>query len=109
MVGTSVRDRKYEVSIANTTDIASGTKSDLADPVMKTTGTNTMQMQMVDTNAGVAISLAPSTMPTASAIPPSVITLSVCPSHERMTMETRIESGIETSTISVLRQLPRNK
>src|SRR4051812_4016049 len=62
IVGTSVRERKYEVSIANTTDMASGTKSDLAAPLMKVTGTKTMQMQSVETRAGVAISDAPSMM-----------------------------------------------
>ena len=121
------------MSIAKTTAIASGTKSDLAAPVMKTTGTKTMQMQSVETNAGVAISDAPSRMartmgffcamlrwtfsistvasstrmPTASAMPPSVMTLSVCPSHARTMIDTRIDSGIETMTMSVLRQLPR--
>ena len=98
-----MRDRKYEVSIAKTTASASGTKSERAAPVMNATGTNTMQMQIVETNAGVAISDAPSRMartmgffcamlrwtfsistvasstrmPTASDIPPSVITFSV--------------------------------
>ena len=121
------------MSIAKTTAIASGTKSDFAAPVMKTTGTKTMQMQIVETNAGVAISAAPSRMarmmglccamlrwtfsistvasstrmPTASDIPPSVMTLSVSPSQARTMIETRIDSGIETSTMSVLRQLPR--
>ena len=92
-----------------------------------------MQMQIVDTNAGVAISAAPSSMartmgfrcamlrwtfsistvasstrmPTASAMPPRVMTFSVSPSQERMTIDTRIDSGIETTTMSVLRQLPR--
>ena len=47
-------------------------------------------------------------MPTASARPPSVITLMVWPSRLRMQSDVRIESGIEMHTISVLRQLPRN-
>ena len=47
-------------------------------------------------------------MPTASARPPSVITLMVSCSRLRMQMEVRIDSGIEMQTISVLRQLPRN-
>ena len=47
-------------------------------------------------------------MPTASAMPPSVITLIVWPIRLRMISEVRIESGIEMHTISVLRQLPRN-
>ena len=47
-------------------------------------------------------------MPTASASPPSVITLSEWPSANSSTIDDRIDSGIETATISVLRQLPRN-
>src|SRR5260370_38166865 len=40
-------------------------------------------------------------MPTASAIPPSVIELRVSPKRSSTTIETSSESGIETSTISV--------
>ncbi len=47
-------------------------------------------------------------MPTASASPPSVMTLSVCPSAVMTISENRIASGIEITTISVDRQLPRN-
>jgi hypothetical protein len=68
-VGTSVRERKYDVSIAKTTAIASGTKSDCAAPAMSTTGTNTMQMQSVETRAGTAISCAPSSIAWTSALP----------------------------------------
>ena len=101
---------------------------------MKTTGTKTMQMQSVETNAGVAICEAPSMIawysgflmwmfrctfsistvasstriPTARAIPPSVITFSVCPSAASARTETRIESGIEMQMMIVLRQEPRN-
>src|SRR5438876_650669 len=39
-------------------------------------------------------------MPTASAIPPSVIELRVSPKRSRTTIETSNESGIEISTIS---------
>ena len=55
MVGTSVRDRKYEASIAKTTASARGTKRYRATPVRKNIGTKTMQMAMVETNAGTAI------------------------------------------------------
>ena len=48
-------------------------------------------------------------MPTASASPPSVMTLSVWPSDARTMIETRIESGIEMTTMSVLRQLPEEQ
>ena len=51
-----MRERKYDVSIAKTTAIASGTKSDFAAPAMNDTGTKTMQMQSVETSAGAAIS-----------------------------------------------------
>ena len=47
-------------------------------------------------------------MPTASARPPSVITLMVSPSAARIASEVRIESGIETSTTMVERHDPRN-
>ncbi|MPN13791.1 hypothetical protein SDC9_161117 [bioreactor metagenome] len=61
-VGTSVRDNTYEAIMANTTAWASGTNSDRATPVRKNIGTNTMQMQRVETKAGAAISAAPSRM-----------------------------------------------
>ena len=134
MVGTSVRERRYDAIIASTTASASGVNRYRAAPVRKITGTNTMQMHSVETNAGTAICCAPSRMarriglpcprlrwmfsistvasstrmPTASASPPSVITLMVSPSRCRMASEVRIESGIEMQTMRVLRQLPRN-
>ena len=43
-------------------------------------------------------------MPTASARPPSVMVLMVWPSAESTAIEVRIDSGIETMTISVERQ-----
>ncbi len=55
------------------------------------------------------ITVASSTrMPTASASPPSVITLMVCPNQDSARIEHRIDSGIEVATISVERQEPRN-
>ena len=91
------------MSIANTTANASGVNRNFATPVSNTTGKNTMQMASVPTKVGVAICDAPSriatssglssawlrwmfststvasstSMPTASAIPPSVIMLMV--------------------------------
>ena len=47
-------------------------------------------------------------MPTASAMPPRVIRLSDSPSQESAMMEVRIDSGIDTTTMMVDRQLPRN-
>ncbi len=46
-------------------------------------------------------------MPTASASPPSVMMLIVSPSAASTISDDRIDSGIETAMISVLRQLPR--
>ena len=46
-------------------------------------------------------------MPTASARPPSVMMLIVSPSALSAMIELRIDSGIDTAMISVLRQLPR--
>jgi len=97
-------------------------------------GTNTMQIDKVDTSAGSAIWCAPfkiasstswpssrcelmfsivtvassTRIPTASASPPSVMILMVSPSAARQAMEARIDSGMETKIMRVLRQLPRN-
>ena len=46
-------------------------------------------------------------MPTASASPPRVMMLMVSPSALSTMIEVRIESGMETAMITVLRQLPR--
>ena len=94
-----------------------------------------MQIESVDTNAGVAIcealssttssrlfpgsasrfrlmfstsTVASSTrMPTARASPPSVMILIVSPIALSTMMEVRIARGIEVAMITVLRQLPR--
>ena len=50
-----MRDNRYEVSIANTTASASGVKRKRATPVSNTTGKNTMQIESVPMNVGVAI------------------------------------------------------
>ena len=47
-------------------------------------------------------------MPTASARPPSVITLMVSPSAERAITENRTDNGMEMMMMIVERQLPRN-
>ena len=91
-------------------------------------------MQSIDTVAGTTICMAPSRiagsislpcsrcqlmfsivtvasstrMPTASAKPPSVMTLIVSPSADRKASDARTDSGIDTVMISVERQLPRN-
>ena len=47
-------------------------------------------------------------MPTANANPPSVMMLMVSPRALKQMIDVRIESGMETAMITVLRQLPRN-
>src|SRR5580704_15510567 len=132
---TKVLERKYDASMANTTASARGTKRYRATPVNRNIGANTMQIDNVDTKAGVAIcaalsrttssmslsgsasrlrfmfstsTVASSTrIPTASARPPSVMMLMVSPSALKRIIEVRIASGIEVAMIRVLRQLPR--
>ena len=122
-----------EQNIADITASAIGTNKNRATPVRKYIGTNTMQMQSSETNAGVTICAAPSMMavstslpcsrcqlmfsivtvasstrmPTASARPPSVMMLSVSPSAQSIAIEPSTESGIEVAMITVERQLPR--
>ncbi len=48
-------------------------------------------------------------IPTASASPLRVITLSVCPRAARQMIEHSTASGMEVAMISVLRQLPRKR
>ena len=47
-------------------------------------------------------------MPTASASPPSVMTLMVSPSQDNSVSENRMASGISMRMMTVERQLPRN-
>ncbi len=136
IVGTMVRERKYEANIAKTTASASGTNRYRATPDSKNIGANTMQIDSVATKAGVAIcdalsrttssmsfsgsaarlrlifstsTVASSTrMPTAKASPPSVMMLMVCPIALSTMIEVRIAKGIEVAMMTVLRQLPRN-
>ena len=134
MVGTSVRDRKYDHAMANMTASAIGTNRKRGTPSRKNIGTNTMQMQRVDTKAGVAICWAPSViaaitplpcsrcqlmfsmvtvasstrMPTARARPPNVMMFRVSPASASMAMAARMASGIEVAMMTVERQVPRN-
>ncbi len=48
-------------------------------------------------------------MPTASASPPSVMTLIVSSSHDKSVSENKMASGISIRMITVERQLPRNR
>ena len=122
--------------MAKTTASARGTNRYRATPDSKNIGANTMQIESVETKAGVAIcdalsrtissrffsgsasrlrlmfstsTVASSTsMPTARASPPSVMILIVCPIALSTMIEVRIARGIEVAMITVLRQLPRN-
>ncbi len=126
MVGTSVRDRTNEAIIANTTAIAIGANRKPATPGRKNIGTKAMQMHSSETKAGPTICLAPSRiasrtdlpcsrcqlmfsivtvasstrMPTASASPPSVMMLSVCPASASPAMAARMASGIEAAMMT---------
>ncbi|MEH2584735.1 hypothetical protein V1281_006630 [Nitrobacteraceae bacterium AZCC 2161] len=71
MVGTSVRDSRNDHSIANITASAIGTNRKRAMPFRKNIGTNTMQMQSNETNAGTTIWLAPSMIAGSTSLPPS--------------------------------------
>jgi hypothetical protein len=70
--------------------------------------TNGFRMPMLRWMFSMATVASSTRMPTASARPPSVITLSVMPSACSTVIENRIDSGIEITTITVERQLPRN-
>ena len=113
---------------------ASGTNKYRETPSKKNIGTKTIQIQSVDTNAGIAICSAPSKMacstslpccrfqlmfsiatvasstkiPTAKASPPRVIMLIVSPNADNTIMEDNTDKGIEIVIIKVLRQLPKN-
>ena len=122
--------------MANTTATASGVNRYFEAPVSSTTGKNTTQMVRVAASAGTATCLAPSrmawvrffppsarlrwmfststvasstSMPMASARPPSVMRFNVCPQRKSATMLVRMAMGIELQTIKVERQLPRKK
>ncbi len=132
--GTSVKDSTRLASSDTHTGSDSGENRYLAVPCSRNTGTNTMQMHSVASNVGTPTSPAPlmiaassgsprctwrsmfsittvplsTRMPTASAKPPSVIVLSVCPPMYMTSTAVMIESGIDARMISVSRQLPRN-
>jgi hypothetical protein len=59
--------------MAKTTAIAKGTKSERDGSVKKTTGTKTMQIERVDTMAGVATCWAPSSMAVTMSLPMAML------------------------------------
>ncbi|OPZ81402.1 MAG: hypothetical protein BWY75_03558 [bacterium ADurb.Bin425] len=118
--------------MAKVTESPRGTNKERLGSVRKKSGTKTIQIERVETRAGKATCLAPSkmavsmsfpiailrctfststvasstSMPTASAKPPRVIELIVCPVMLRPITAAKIASGIEVATIRVERQLP---
>jgi uncharacterized protein YuzB (UPF0349 family) len=78
IVGTSVRESMNEQATANITASAIGTNRKRATPCRKNIGTKTMQMQRVETKAGMAISCAPSRMASSSALPRIELMVSIC-------------------------------
>ena len=84
MVGTSVRDSRYDASIANTTAIASGVNRYRAVPVSSSTGTNTMQIDSVETNVGTAICDAPSSTALHQRLPHRQIAMRILDLHRRI-------------------------
>src|ERR1700691_2096712 len=84
MVVTSVRDSRYEVSIANTTARASGVNRKRPTPVSRTTGKKTMQIQRVPTRVGAAIWLAPSRIAISSGLFDRLVAMDVLDFHGRV-------------------------
>ena len=120
--------------MANTTASAMGTNKKRATPDKKNIGTNTIQIHSVETKAAGPISSAPTSMadksglpkwmcrsmfsmvtmawstriPTDKASPPKVMRLRVSPSANKARMEAKIDSGMVSAMIRVLRQFPKN-
>ena len=128
-------ESRYEATIAKPTASDSGTNRFCAAPCMKKAGMNTARMQSIASSRGTAVSrrrvvrstrerlrrapscvwmfsistVASSTrMPTASASPPSVIRLIVCPDTHSATIAARSANGMFSTTTSALRQSRRN-
>ena len=69
IVGTRVRDRRNEQTMANITLSAKGTNRKRATPLRKNIGMNTMQMHSRDTKAGTTICEAPSMIAASTGLP----------------------------------------
>ncbi len=134
MVGTSVRDRMKDAIMAKMMASAMGMNSQPATPLRPNSGSQTMQMHVVATKVGMTIWLAASMiagssalpisrcasmfsiitvasstrMPTASARPPSVMTLIVCPAQFSPMIAHRMASGMEVAMMTVGRHDPKN-
>ena len=134
MVGTIVRDSRYEASMANATASASGVNRNFGGPSRNSTDTNTMLIVSVETNVGPAICgsvedrLAQRLSEADIAVdvfdfhgrivdqnadrqsqPTQASSRSTnAPSRNSITIDDRIASGIETATMQRAAQLPRN-
>jgi hypothetical protein len=121
--------------MAKPTASDSGTKSERATPVMKKDGTNTARTESMARSRGTITSRLPSStarargaprprcvwmfsiatvasstrIPTASARPPSVMMLIVCPAPHRRTTAARSANGIVATTMSALLRSRRNR
>ena len=69
IVGTRVRDKMNDETIAEITASAIGTNRNPATPARKNIGTNTIQIQSSETNAGVTICAAPSRIAVSTSLP----------------------------------------
>ncbi len=129
-----MRDSRYEAITDSPTASPMGRNRNRAGPSRNTTDTNTMPIDSEATNAGRAICWAPSRMarvsvlpmarwrwmfsistvasstrmPTDSASPPRVMAFRLWPSARSTSRAATTDSGMDTATIRVLRQLPRN-
>ena len=135
MVGTSVRERKYDAASRTPPPCASGVNRYLAAPVSSSTGTNTMQMASVETKAGSRDLLRAVENRPRQRLSHRQVAVDVLDFHRRVVHQnadrqrqaaqrhhvdglaqqlrarsatSESTSGIEMQTISVLRQLPRN-
>src|ERR1700722_8915073 len=129
-----VNDSARLASNAPITESDNGENKYFAVPWSRNTGTNTMQMQRVDKNVGMATSLAPTTIdwcngsriatwrsmfsmttvplstriPIANANPPKVMVFSVCPVRLMNKTAVMMDNGIAARMITDRRTLPRN-
>ena len=132
--GTSVVNSTSDAIIAKPTASASGMKRSARGACMKNAAINTARMHSIAMKFGTTVSVVPSNaasrsveprqvrvdildddcplveqvVPTASASPPKVIRLMVCPVAHNATAAARIANGMFTTTTTALRQSRRN-
>ena len=134
IIGTKVRERRNEASIANATAIASGRNKNPPMPGRKANGARTIIVVQVATKTGRITSPQPSSAarmrdfpmsrcrwlfssstmasstngPMARASPLRVIMFSVFPVQKRPVTAPRRARGMESVAMNVIRQFPRN-